>query len=83
MATKVDVDAPAAKSTITSDPRQLQDMRGAVQWDGQELRLISPEDGEIGASSAHLQKTYLPVNQAAVEMSSYFPGGCAPQATTA
>lgn len=54
------------------DTRQLQDMRrtGAVeaQSGGADLSIISQKMANTVASSAHLQKTYLPVNQAAVEL---------------
>jgi hypothetical protein len=54
------------------DTRQLQDMRrtGAVeaQSGGADLSVISQKMANTVASSAHLQKTYLPVNQAAVEL---------------
>lgn len=60
------------KLLFPGDTRQLQDMRrtGAVeaQSGGADLAVISQKMANTVASSAHLQKTYLPVNQAAVEL---------------
>ena len=60
------------KLLFPGDTRQLQDMRrtGAVeaQSGGADLSVISQKMANTVASSAHLQKTYLPVNQAAVEL---------------
>ncbi len=60
------------KLVFPEDTRQLQDMRrtGAVeaQSGGADLSVISQKMANTVASSAHLQKTYLPVNQAAVEL---------------
>jgi hypothetical protein len=60
------------KLLLPGDKRQLQDMRrtGAVeaQSGGADLSVISQKMANTVASSAHLQKTYLPVNQAAVEL---------------
>ena len=60
------------KLQFPGDTRQLQDMRrtGAVeaQSGGADPSIISQKMANTVASSAHLQKTYLPVNQAAVEL---------------
>lgn len=60
------------KLLFPADTRQLQNMRrtGAVeaQSGGADLSVISQKMANTVASSAHLQKTYLPVNQAAVEL---------------
>ena len=60
------------KLLFPGDTRQLQDMRrtGAVeaQSGGADLSVISQKMANTVASPAHLQKTYLPVNQAAVEL---------------
>jgi hypothetical protein len=60
------------KLLFPGDTRQLQDMRrtGAVeaQSGGTDLSVISQKMANTVASSAHLQKTYLPVNHAAVEL---------------
>ena len=60
------------KFLFPGDTRQLQDMRrtGAVeaQSGGADLSVISQKMANTIASSAHLQKTYLPINQAAVEL---------------
>jgi len=60
------------KFLFPGDTRQLQDMRrtGAVeaQSGGADLSVISQKMANTIASSAHLQKTYLPINHAAVEL---------------
>lgn len=57
---------------LPSDTRQLQDMRrtGAVeaQAAGADLSVISQKMANTVLASAQLQKTYLPVNPAAVEL---------------
>ena len=60
------------KLLFPKDTRQLQDMRrtGAVeaQSGGADLSVISQKMANTVASLAQLQKTYLPVNEAAVEL---------------
>ena len=60
------------KLLFPGDTRQLQDMRRTVaveaQSGGADLSVISQKMANTVASPAHLQKTYLLVNQAAVEL---------------
>ena len=60
------------KLLLPGDKRQLQDMRrtGAVeaQSGGADLSVIAQKMANTVASSAHLQKTYFPVNHATVEL---------------
>lgn len=60
------------KLVVPGDMRQLQDMRrtGAVeaQSGGADLSVISQKMANTVAPSAHLQRTHLPVNQAAVAL---------------